>query len=282
MKAKIFTFFGAFAAFAIVISLVLTLVLSSIPAFFRVAEVVTQNAPSLYGTFVVSSISMLISIPLSIGSSVFLCEYTTNVVRRVVSDLGDLMAAFPTVIYGFWGVYELGPFLKNGLFSFLHQKLGFIPLFSTPPLGGSYLLASIVLAIMVSPFSSSLIREVYLQVPASIDEAVYSTGLTKLEAIMVKLSYAKKGVLGALILAYGRAIGETVAVDLTVGGALNISPSVLSPGITVPAYIANQFGSAFTTAETSSFFLLALLLLAMGVTFLSISKWFLKEVKVVA
>ncbi|MGC8607815.1 MAG: phosphate ABC transporter permease subunit PstC [Vulcanisaeta sp.] len=227
---------------------------------------------AVYGTVIVASISIIIVMPLALGSAIFINEFAPEWLRRYLVAINDVMAGFPTVIYGFWGLYVLGPVLNSTIFAWLNHYLGFIPLFSTKPVGGSYLLASIVISIMVMPFASSLIREVYAQVPRGLIEGIYALGLTKWDAIRIKLSYIAKSIIGALTLALGRGMGETVAVALTVGGVLRVSPSLLSPGITIPSFIANQFGSAFTQMEQSAMFSLALLLLAIGLFFIIASK----------
>jgi len=227
---------------------------------------------AIYGTFVVSLVAVTMSMPLAVGSAIFINEFTPGRLRGLLIAINDMMAGFPTVIYGFWGLYVLGPTLNPTLFTWLHSNLGFIPLFSTRPIGGSYLLAATVLAVMITPFASSLVREVYAQVPSIMVEGIYALGLTKLDAVKIKLSYIAKSLLGALSLALGRGIGETVAVALTVGGVLKVSPSLLSPGITIPSLIANQFGSAYTQIEQSAMLSLALLLFAIGLTFIIASK----------
>ena len=227
---------------------------------------------AIYGTFLVSLTALIIAMPLAIGSAVFINEYVPGRLRDYLTTVNDMMAGFPTVIYGFWGLYVLGPMLNSTVFNWLHNNLGFIPLFSTKPLGGSYLLASVVLAIMITPFASSLVREVYAQIPIGIIEGIHALGLSRWDAIRIKLSYIRRAIIGALTLALGRGIGETVAVALTVGGALRISPSLLSPGITIPSLIANQFGSAYTLLEQSAMFSLALLLLVIGASFIALSR----------
>ncbi|MGC9136665.1 phosphate ABC transporter permease subunit PstC [Caldivirga sp.] len=227
---------------------------------------------AVYGTFIVASVSIIIVMPLALGSAIFINEFAPEWLKKYLVAINDVMAGFPTVIYGFWGLYVLGPALNSTLFTWLNNYLGFLPLFSTKPVGGSYLLASIVVSIMVMPFASSLIREVYAQVPRSLVEGIYALGLTKRDAIKIKLSYIAESLIGALTLALGRGMGETVAVALTVGGVLRVSPSLLSPGITIPSFIANQFGSAFTQMEQSAMFSLALLLLAIGLLFIIASK----------
>ncbi|ESQ21599.1 MAG: ABC-type phosphate transport system, permease component [uncultured Acidilobus sp. CIS] len=222
-----------------------------------------------------TTVAVLLAIPLSIGLTIFIAELSPKAVRDVLINISDLMAAFPTVVYGLWGLTELGPFLKSTLFAFINRYLGFLPVFSGTPTGVSYLLASMVLAVMISPFASSLIREIYLQVPRSLDEGVYALGLGRWEVVRIRLGFIKRGIAGALALAFGRAVGETVAVAMTVGGVVAINKSLLSPGITIPAYIANLFGEAFSTVDVASFFMLSLILLGIGTAFLAAARLFI-------
>lgn len=227
---------------------------------------------AIYGSILTASIAILISIPLALGLAVFISDIAPKQIKFALINLSDLFSAFPTVLYGFWGLYSLGPFLASTLFKFLNENLGFIPLFSTyTTSGASILLASIVLSLMITPFASSLIREAYAQIPRIIDETVYSLGMGKWELIRIKLSYIKKAFVGAYALAFGRGIGETVAVSLTIGNAINISPSLLSPGYTIPSLIISQFGTAYGL-EYHAIFALALFLLVIGILFIVISR----------
>ncbi|MCG2895425.1 MAG: phosphate ABC transporter permease subunit PstC [Vulcanisaeta sp.] len=269
---------------ALVGAMLVALIYYSLPALMREGlSVYTTNRwdpnanffggfAAVYGTFIVSLVAITIAMPLAVGSAIFINEFAPDKLRGFLIAINDMMASFPTVIYGLWGLYVLGPTLNPTLFTWLHSNLGFIPLFSTKPIGGSYLLAATVLAIMITPFASSLVREVYAQVPSVMVEGIYALGLTKWDAIRIKLSYIAKSLLGALSLALGRGIGETVAVALTVGGVLKVSPSLLSPGITIPSLIANQFGSAYTQIEQSALLSLALLLFIIGLTFITMAK----------
>jgi phosphate ABC transporter, permease protein PstC len=272
-KVYYYYFAGCIAVSSLLFLIIISLVIASIPAFdFYGVGLFASYFPAIYGTIVVSITAILIATVLSIGSSIFIVEYVPQRIKGFFINLNDLMASFPTIVYGFWGLYELGPFLNSTLFQFLYTYLGFIPLFSTPPTAVSYLLASIVLAIMITPFASSLIREVYSKIPESMDEGIYALGLGKYHVIKIKISYIAKSILGALTLAYGRGLGETVAVDLTIGNSFIASPSLLSTGITIPALIANQFGSAFTELELSSLFSLALVLFIIGLVFIIAGK----------
>ena len=274
-KSYLFFLPGALALTIIVISLFVFLFVNALPAFYYAGKYVPEFLPAIYGTAIVTTVAVLLAIPLSIGLAIFIAELSPKAVRDVLINISDLMAAFPTVVYGLWGLTELGPFLKSTLFAFINRYLGFLPVFSGTPTGVSYLLASMVLAVMISPFASSLIREIYLQVPRSLDEGIYALGLGRWEVVRIKLGFIKRGIVGALTLAFGRAVGETVAVAMTVGGVVAINKSLLSPGITIPAYIANLFGEAFSTVDVASFFMLSLILLGIGTAFLAAARLFI-------
>jgi phosphate transport system permease protein len=267
-------FIGSFFLCLLLFLIIFSITFASLPALETLGfNILYMYMPAIYGSIVVSIIAIFIAIPLAVGSSIFIIEYLPDRIRSIFININDLMASFPTIIYGYWGLYELGPFLNTTLFNFLHNYLGFLPFFSTEPSTASYLLASIVLAIMISPFASSLIREVYSKIPNILDESIYALGLGKWHVIKIKLSYIRKALFGAITLAYGRGLGETVAVDLTIGSSFNISYSLLAPGITIPALIANQFGSAFSELELSSLFSLALILFVIGSLFILIGKF---------
>lgn len=264
---------GGIAVLFLLLIILISLLIEAFPALITYGiELFYLYYPAIYGSIIVSIIALLIATVLALGSSIFIVEYVPRKLKGLFINLNDLMASFPTIVFGFWGLYELGPFLNSTLFNFFHVYFGFLPIFSTTPTTASYLLASTVLAIMITPFASSLIREVYSRVPESIDEGIYALGLGKYHAIKIKVSYITKSIFGALTLAYGRGLGETVAVALTVGNSFIASPSLLSPGITIPALIANQFGSAFTQLELSSLFALALLLFIIGLVFIITGK----------
>ncbi len=273
----------------IVGSMLIALFYYSLPAFTKYGITLYLNpvwdpargiyggAAAIYGSILVTSIAMLIAIPLSIGFAVFIHEFSGKA-RGVLQALNDLLAGFPTVLFGLWGLCVLGPTLNNTIFLKIYECLNFIPLFSTMPIDGSYLLAGIVLAIMIIPFASSLIREAYMQVPINIIETAYSLGLSRWDVIRIRLSYIKHAILGAISLAIGRGIGETVAVAMTIGSVIEISPSLFAPGITVPALIVNQFGAAYTRLEQATLFALAFSIFIIGLFFIVISRIFIRKV----
>lgn len=199
---------------------------------------------ALGGSLVTSGIAISIASLLSIGAAVTITEILPGWARAAASTLTDLSAAIPTVIYGLWGLYVLAPFIGN-LFSkpplsHLTPYLG-----SPASLGTSLLSASLLLAIMVTPFSTAIIRESLARIPRDIDEALYSLGLTRLEVIMIKIRYIRSSILAATMISYGRAVGETIAVAMVVGNVVNPEFwKILSPGYTIASLIADQYQNA--------------------------------------
>ncbi len=201
---------------------------------------------AIYGSVYTSVIAILISLPLSIGFAVFVIDYTPKRFKEPLIIATDIMAGLPTILYGIWGAFVLVPLLRDYIMKPLYEHLSFIPLFSYPPITGySYFSAGVLLAIMVTPFASSIIREAYRMIPRVYREGAYALGLTRYEATKILLSYIKPAILAGILLAFGRAIGETIAVSLVVGNTFNIHPSLFSPGYTISSLIANQFGNAF-------------------------------------
>lgn len=201
---------------------------------------------AIYGSIYTSIIALIISLPLSISFSVFVIDYAPKRVKEWLIIATDVMAGLPTIIYGIWGAFILAPFLKTYVMTPLYEYLSFIPLFSYKPYSGySYLTAGTLLGIMVTPFATSIIRESYRMIPYKYREAVFALGATRYEATKVLLGLIKPSIVAGTIPAFGRAIGETVAVSLVVGNTFNIHPSLFSPGYTISSLIANQFGNAF-------------------------------------
>ncbi len=221
--------------------------------------------PFIYGTLVTSFVALLLAIPIGLGTAIYLFEYAPPKVRRFISILIDLLAAIPSVIYGLWGIFVLVPIMRTTVQPFLGKYLGFLPFFQGPNYGVGILSTSIILCIMILPFIISISREVLLAVPGIYKEAAYAVGATRWEAIStVILGYGKPGIIGGIILALGRAIGETMAVTMIIGNNVTISASLFSPGYTLASVIANEFSEA-----TGKLYLSALI--EMGVVLLLIS-----------
>ena len=222
--------------------------------------------PFIFGTLVTSLVALLIAIPIGLGAAIFLAEYARGWVRRIIAIMIDLLAAVPSVIYGLWGIFVLVPIMRTHVQPFLAKYLGFLPFFQGPRYGIGILSASIILAIMIVPFIISVAREVILAVPNVYREAAYAVGATRWEAIRtIVLSYGKAGIMGGIILALGRAIGETMAVTMIIGNNVKISASLFSPGYTLASVIANEFSEA-----TSDLYLAALIEIGLVLLFVSV------------
>jgi phosphate transport system permease protein len=205
-------------------------------------------------------------VPLGLGSAVFLADLAKGRVAAIVSFVIELLAAIPSIVYGIWGFFVLAPWLRSALEPWLVAHFGFLPLFRGAPFGIGMLNAGIVLAIMIIPTIVSISREVLLAIPRSLREASLALGATRAEAILVTLDAAKPGILGSIVLALGRALGETMAVTMVIGNTNRISASLLDPSATMASVIANEF-----TEATGSLYLSALIQIALvlfGVTIL--------------
>jgi len=228
---------------------------------------------AIYGTVYTSVIAVLVAAPLAVSLAVAIEELVPRRLRGAVEVLVDLMAATPTIVYGVWGLTYLAPLMKTVL-NTLHEHLGWIPFFSKPTLTGlSYGTAGVLLGIMVVPYAAAVIREAYSMIPWHLREAVYSVGATRLEAIRVLLGSVRPSIVAALVLAMGRAMGETVAVSLVIGNSLNIDVALGSPGTTVSSLIASKFkAAAYYEYMMSALFAggLALFLIGLAVNTLGI------------
>ncbi|MGH7658561.1 MAG: phosphate ABC transporter permease subunit PstC [Gemmatimonadales bacterium] len=223
-------------------------------------------APLIFGTLLSSAIALLIAVPLSLGVAIYLTEFAPQRIRQPVAFMLELLAAIPSVVYGLWGIFVLVPVLTETLFPFLQNTLGFLPLFQGPIYGPSMLSASIILSIMVMPYIMAVTREVLLAVPDSQREASLALGATRWEAVTTAVvPYARSGIIGAVILGLGRALGETMAVTMLIGNSHEISSSLLAPGYTMAAAIANEFTEAVTDIHLASLAYIALLLFVVTV-----------------
>jgi phosphate transport system permease protein len=201
--------------------------------------------PFVYGTLVSSAIALLIAVPLGLGVAIFLSELAPASVRTPVRFLVELLAAIPSVIYGLWGIFVLVPWVRVTLTPLLKSALGFLPLFTGPPLGIGMLTAGLILAIMVVPFIVAVSTEVMRAVPQSQREAALALGATGWETTRTAvIPYARSGIAGAVFLALARALGETMAVTMVIGNVPQIKASLLAPAYTVSAVIANEFAEA--------------------------------------
>jgi len=219
--------------------------------------------PYLFGTLVSSGIALLLAVPLGLGTAVFLAELAPRRVGQIVAFVVELLASIPSIVYGIWGFFVLAPVLRTTLEPWLGSTLGFLPLFQGYPFGIGMLNAGIVLAVMILPTIVSLTRELLLATPRSLLEASLALGSTRAEAIGVVLDAARPGILGAVILALGRALGETMAVTMVIGNTNRISASLFAPGATMSSVIANELTEATSTLHQASLIEIALVLFAL-------------------
>ena len=217
--------------------------------------------PFIYGTLVSSLIALVIAVPLSIATAVYLTELAPLSIRQPIISLIEMLAAIPSVILGLWGIFVMIPFLRDYPFPFLKKYLGWTGLFTGPIYGVSMLAGGIIIAIMILPIITSVSREILRSVPNLQREAAYALGATRWEVTrLAVLSYAKKGLFGAIILGLGRALGETMAVTMVIGNTPQIALSLLKPGYTLASVIANEFTEATTDIYLQALFEIALVL----------------------
>jgi phosphate transport system permease protein len=222
--------------------------------------------PLIFGTVVSSALALLIAVPLSLGVAIFLTEFAPMRIRGPVAFLIELLAAIPSVVYGLWGIFVMIPFLRATVYPFLKDTLGFLPFFQGPIYGPGMLSAAIILAIMVMPYIMSVSREVLLAVPNTQREAAMALGATRWEALTgAVLPYARSGIIGAVILGLGRALGETMAVTMVIGNRHEIAASLFAPGYTMAAAIANEFAEAVENIHLSALSYVALTLFVVTV-----------------
>ncbi|MEP6924560.1 MAG: phosphate ABC transporter permease subunit PstC [Pyrinomonadaceae bacterium] len=200
--------------------------------------------PFIYGTVVSSLIALVIAVPISLGVAVFLTEQAPKNLARPVGFMVELLAAIPSVVYGLWGIFVLAPFIRQYLGAFLQNYLGFLPIFQGRLTGIGMLTAGIILAIMVTPIITSVVRDILESVPTSQREAALALGATKWEATRIVLSNAASGIAGAVILGLGRALGETMAVTMVIGNVPQISGSIFEPANTIASVLAANFAEA--------------------------------------
>ena len=216
----------------------------------------------IYGTALTSFVALLFAVPISIGIGLYLTELAPPGVRGIVGSLIEMLAAVPSVIIGLWGILVLGPFVQKNLGPFLHDILGWTPFFQGTPTTSGYLPAIIVLTIMMIPISSSVCRELFLTVPQDLKEGAYGLGLTRWEMVRgVVLPYTRGGVVGAMLLGLGRALGEAIAVTQVIGNITSHHISFFANGNTLASQIAAQYQGAGSNLTTASLFYLAFLLL---------------------
>lgn len=222
--------------------------------------------PFIYGTVVSSLIALLIAVPLGLGCAIYLSEISNSKFKEYIATMVDMLAAIPSVVYGLWGIFVLGPWLVDYVQPFLGGVLGFLPIFQGPYQGLSMLTAGVILAIMILPTITSVSREVLQVVPNSLRESAMALGGTKLETVkLAVIPPAVSGIIGSVILALGRAVGETMAVTMVIGNRPQISASLFAPAYTLSSVIANEFAEAVTDLQFSVMVEIALILLAVTI-----------------
>jgi len=264
-------------------AVIVSLILGSLPALreFGFGFLVDQRwnpvtekfgaLAAIYGTVITSFLAMLIAVPVGLLISIFLTELCPIWLRRPIGIAIELLAGIPSIIYGIWGLFVFAPFVQEWVQPALISAFGPVPILSSvfagPPYGIGILTAGLILAIMVLPFITSISRDVFESVPPVLKEAAYGVGCTTWEVVRyVVLPYTRVGVIGGVMLGLGRALGETMAVTFVIGNAHRISASILAPGTTISATIANEFTEAVGDLYTSA--LIALGLVLFGITFI--------------
>jgi phosphate transport system permease protein len=287
---------AALAVLGVLAGVMVALVAGALPALttFGFDFLITQRwnpvteqfgaLAAIYGTLVTSFIAMLIAVPIGLLIAMFLTELCPLWLRRPIGIAVELLAGIPSIIYGIWGLFVLAPFLQRTLQPALIALFGHVPglsaLFAGPPYGIGVLTAGLILAIMVLPFVTSISRDVFEAVPPVLKEAAYGLGCTKWEVFRkVVLPFTRVGVIGGVMLGLGRALGETMAVTFVIGNAHRISASILAPGTTISATIANEFAEAVGDMYTSALVALGLILFFITFTVLAIARYLLLRVE---
>jgi len=239
---------------------------------------------AIYGTVVTSLVAMLVAVPVGIGVAIFLTELCPHALRRPVGVAIELLAGIPSIIYGIWGLFVLAPFLQQNVQPPLIAAFGSVPglstIFAGPPYGIGVLTAGLILGVMVLPFIASVSRDVFDTVPPVLKEAAFGVGCTTWEVMRnVVIPYTRVGVIGGVMLGLGRALGETMAVTFVIGNAHKISGSILAPGTTISATIANEFTEAVGDLYTSALIELGLILFVITFIVLACARYMLMRIE---
>ena len=287
---------AALAVLLLLSGVMVSLIAGSVPAFraFGLEFLVSSRwnpvteifgaLPAIYGTVITSFVAMLIAVPVGLMIAFFLTELCPQWLRRPIGIAIELLAGIPSIIYGIWGLFIFAPFLQATLQPFLIETLGNVPgiapVFGGPPYGIGLLTAGLILAIMVLPFITAISRDVFEAVPGVLKEAAYGVGCTTWEVVRyVVLPYARVGVIGGIMLGLGRALGETMAVTFVIGNAHRISSSILAPGTTISATIANEFTEAVGDLYTSALIELGLILFVITFIVLAAARYLLLRIE---
>ncbi len=280
--------FGLVLALVVVLALGASLAVQTFGAGFLTStdwNPVTERfgaAAPIYGTLVTSTIAMLIGIPVSFGVALFITELAPVWLKRPIGTAVELLAAIPSIIYGMWGLFVFAPWFAE-IEPWLQENLGSLPLvgplFQGPPIGIGMFTAGLILAIMVIPFITAVMRDVFALVPTELRESAYGLGATTWEVVwQVILPYTKVGVIGGIMLGLGRALGETMAVTFVIGNAQRISSSLFMPGTTISSALANEFTEAVGDVYTASLLELGLILFMITFIVLAVARLLLGRV----
>jgi phosphate transport system permease protein len=235
---------------------------------------------SVYGTLVSTLLAMLFAVPPAFLVGFFLAEICPPALARPVGQAVELLASIPSIIYGMWGLFVVAPFLAEHVQPLLGRSLGFLPLFQGPPLGIGMLTAGWILSIMILPFMTSVVREVFAMTPRELREAAFGLGATRWEvAWKVTRRYGAKALTGGLLLGLGRALGETMAVTFVIGNDHTISASLFTPANTISSTLANEFSEASDALYLSALTELGLILLVMTFAINGVTQWWLSRVR---
>jgi phosphate transport system permease protein len=283
------TLLFALAVLAVLVGIIISLIVGAMPAFreFGLSFITTVEWDpvndqygaliAIVGTVATSFIALLIAFPLSFGIALFLTEICPAGLRRPLGTAVELLAGVPSIIYGMWGLFVFAPMFADYVQPALNKTLGQLPvigaLFKGPMMGIGILTAGLILAVMIIPFISSVMRDVFEIVPAVLKESAYGLGCTKWEVVRkIVLPYTKNGVVGGIMLGLGRALGETMAVTFVIGNAHKLSWSLFAPGNSIASTLANEFAEAESKLHISSLFALGLILFAITFIVLSAAK----------
>jgi len=234
--------------------------------------------PFIWGTLYSSILALLLATPIALGIAIFISELSPRLLRQPLAYLTELLAAIPSIVYGLWGIFVLVPIVRK-LELATPEVLKKLPLFKGPPLGVGMAAGAVILAIMIVPFTSSVAREILKNVPSTQREAAYALGATRWEAIKVAISYGKSGILGAVMLGFGRALGETMAVTMVIGNNPQVSTSLFAPQYTMAAVIANEFTEAADDLYLHALIEIGLLLFVITIVINMLSRLLLWSMK---
>jgi phosphate transport system permease protein len=293
---RVLTLSAAIAVLALLGGVIVALLIGAMPALgtFGFSFVITEvwnpvtdqfgGIAPIYGTIVTSIIAMSIAVPIGLLIALFLTELCPQALRRPIGTTIELLAGIPSIIYGIWGLFVFAPFLQQYVQPLLIRAFGDVPilssLFAGPPYGIGMLTAGLILAIMVLPFVTAISRDVFEAVPPVLKEAAYGIGCTTWEVFRnVVLPYTRVGVIGGIMLGLGRALGETMAVTFVIGNAHRVSASILAPGTTISATIANEFTEAVGDLYTSALIALGLILFVITFFVLALARYMLLRIE---